>query len=147
MGRRISPTHLSRETRFSGSCFHAPDSAEFPSSSTSAYPPHRYGLHMQLIQGFADLIAELDRVHPDGGVDAKAWSLNDDNSLPSFVVAENGLERFFTRAASTALKHFAEIRYENDAGLSSKITLPRFMEIEPRRLLRRLFCVSQSTMA
>lgn len=88
---------------------------------------------MKLQERLKDLILELDRVHPEGSVDLKAWEeLTEGRKLPNFVRAENGHERWFTRKALAALSDVAGIIHENDPGVSSVLELKPFRDITRR---------------
>lgn len=84
---------------------------------------------MTLLERLKDLILELDRVHPNGSVDLKAWELDANSVLPNFVLAESGVERWFTQGALHALADVAAILHENDARLASMIQLEQFRGI------------------
>lgn len=87
---------------------------------------------MTLQDRLKELILELDRVHPDGSVDFQALQLGEDPRLPNFVVAENGLERHFSRKALAALSDVANIIHENDTAISSALELKEFSGITRR---------------
>lgn len=82
---------------------------------------------MKLEEKLKELIDELDRIHPEGFFDGKAWAVADD--FPHFVNARNGHERWFTKKATAALFVIAEIVYENDSAISRVIELKNFNDL------------------
>jgi len=84
---------------------------------------------MTLQEKLKELIEEMDRVHPEGVVDPKAWDLTEGNGLPDSVTAENGYERFFTKKARATLRDFVGIRYESDRAVSSVMDVKQFGQL------------------
>ena len=82
---------------------------------------------MKLKEKLKELIEELDRVHPEGFFDGKAWHVAD--NFPDFVTAQNGYERFFTKKARAALSDIAATTHENDTSISLLIELGSFEKI------------------
>ncbi|WP_116137336.1 hypothetical protein [Trinickia diaoshuihuensis] len=78
---------------------------------------------MSLASELKSLVDELDRVHSG----ASPWS--EEVGIPEFVTAENGLQRYFTRKAKTALWQLSTILHENRPPSSLKIELDEYEKI------------------
>ncbi|MGB0135222.1 MAG: hypothetical protein WBP53_15415, partial [Dokdonella sp.] len=70
---------------------------------------------MTLNNLLADLIRELDRVHPNGQLDVGTL---DKRTLPTFVTAESGQERHFTRKSLDALLELSHTLYRETKSIS-----------------------------
>lgn len=82
---------------------------------------------MMLKEILKELFSEIDRIHPEGFFDGKAWAVED--NFPNFIVARNGHERYFTKKAISALSTISEILYENDKNISQILELGEFNKI------------------
>lgn len=75
------------------------------------------------------LLAELDRLHPEGRVTPEAWNMADGNSLPNFATAANGYERHFSKAAQKSLSDLAGIKHESDRNIASLVEAAPFARL------------------
>lgn len=69
------------------------------------------------------LLDELDRVHEG----ATPWS--EENGIPDFVTAENGMQRYFTRKAREALWQLSSTLHQNRPQNSLKIELEGYQKV------------------
>lgn len=82
---------------------------------------------MTLNEKLIEIFEEIDRIHPEGFFDGKAWSVAD--NFPNFTVARNGHERYFTKKAISALVIISTIIYENDNSISRVMEFEEFYKI------------------
>jgi hypothetical protein len=81
---------------------------------------------MTLVDTLKNLILELDRVHPNGGVD---FAKLDKKVLWTVRAAETGEERYFTHAALKELLVITDTLYRGTNGLSQRVLLEEYSTV------------------